>query len=236
MDDARVVLELPPTGSPTIWEQLSPKERGQLVDALVGLFSDGKYDVEVAGRRVGHKLADALARREKTGTGILPEYGIVPRTYLEAAAQGCRVGVCRQGAVAFAGLLGELGVPNENLRLVAGSRKNPATKEQERHIWVEVRMDANAPWRELDPTAGAGGGGGGGSVGLARALGLSIDNKTVYPEDRVVLENLLVPEQAPALPGPSRDFESRLWEQIMKRLDEVDQKPSKPRKKPKPEE
>lgn len=161
-DDARVVLLLPRSSDRTVWAALNFLERSQLVAVLSAHFQRGRFAVNLseitpAAPPPKLPLAKALSSVEALSRGTplttelttAPLFGLSPQRLLQANHEHCKVGVCRTAACGLAGLLAELGVPHQDLRLVVGSRE---WASETLHVWVEYRVTSQHPWVEVDPT------------------------------------------------------------------------------------
>lgn len=153
--DNRVLLTLPSSSEIRIWDTLSVPEREWLLFRLEKLFQNGKADPRLKdGQPETEGPWEALLERSATpGQPALPyinDSGFVPILSLNRCRMGGTIGVCRQAATAMAGLLGEIGIPQEQIKLVSGGAPSIG-----RHIWIEVQLQAGGEWREYDPTAGA---------------------------------------------------------------------------------
>lgn len=189
--DARVILTLPKPGEATVWGLLNPHEREWLALQLEHILRVGTYDNELVGASPGHtKLWYALQSLVDYKSPYAS--GISPREVLRRSARGCIAGVCRQSAAVLAGLLGELGIPPEQIRLVSG-RENPQV--QSRHIWVEIQLVRGATqWMILDPTPR------GQHSGAEIRGGSSQSNHYIFSYDRKVYPNFLIPINLPQNP------------------------------------
>lgn len=134
-DDARMVLRLPTDPKNNLWNALTRDERVSLVGELALLFQRGRYAVEMVGAKsspVDKALTQVLDKHQEPwiangAEGPAPgQVGLSPLRLMRAASEGCDAGVCRTGNAALAGLMGELGIANGNLRLVSG--KKPGAK------------------------------------------------------------------------------------------------------------
>lgn len=152
--DTRVVLELPEGGKATVWSVLSPEGREYLVRSLLARFARGTYE-----KRRGPEIAADIG------------WAWSPLRYLVDANCGLACGECRLANANFAGLLGELGIPPGDIRLVYSKT----------HIWTEYRTSPDGPWREADATPRTG-------LGPSRA-----PTRAVYRGELHVVTNFLEP-------------------------------------------
>ena len=163
-DDRKVVLLIPKNGETRLWDHLNFNEKKLMAFYLERLLWSGKYDVrfQTPGLFPTPILAAmyTLIGKENgistptkgIGLRVKTEVGISPSQFLKESSCGGLAGVCRQGNYALAGLLGEMGIPAENIRIVAGLIKT-ADNKSARHVWLEVRFEPEGEWYELDGTA-----------------------------------------------------------------------------------
>lgn len=152
VSDSRFVINLPHKGEKTVWELLTPAGRKMLAEQLADEFKQGNYDdvIPEAGR--GNPLAQALRETEfnhVVDDKSFPVAGLSPLLVLNAANKRRPVGVCRHGNCAMVGLLGELGIPEADIRMVSGKQK---PKDETGHVWVEIRTSPDGPWMEIEAT------------------------------------------------------------------------------------
>ncbi len=156
--DQTVVLSLPRGTGPSVWANLSTAQKTLLVEKLAEVFRRGEYDDSVLrddGKidRQIFRIFDKRFESNLAAHGRSGIVGIAPVKLLRGAYWGCRVGVCRSTNAALAGLLGELGVANSDVRLVSGYAD---AKDKEGHMWVEYRVSPDHPWIQTDATANNG--------------------------------------------------------------------------------
>jgi hypothetical protein len=169
--DSAMVLSLPKKGEVTLWDLLTPSERKELAIALRDRFHQGIYDQTITGGNdhkerpkmalndtlftLINKKLDAMPDHENQDVEVHVTVGLSPRKMLAAADVGELLGVCRHANSAFAGLLGELGVKNEDIRLGLSDYLNPDGTKEAGHIWVELRNPEDpTEWLVLDATPG----------------------------------------------------------------------------------
>ncbi len=181
--DARVILELPTDPSKTVWALLNGYERLSLIMKIAEVFQKGKYD-----ERFFDSQNNPVTRALKSSDW--GSSGTIPQKLLAAAARGCNAGVCRNTNMAMVGLLGELGIPNSQIRLVTG-KSAPDAKSG--HIWIEYKLFPDEPWREIDATPNNG-----------QKTGTS-DNRSWHPYELREWSDLLTPviyvDELPPGPG-----------------------------------
>lgn len=201
--DFGMVLTLPQDRSDTLWANLTPYGRRELIVGIARALRKGKYSLpkefEVDYQSISY--AEAAKEAEQYDYDKPSAVGISPQLLVAQADAKKEAGVCRHGACAMAGLLGELGVSNSNLRLVSGGL--PAEPES-RHIWVEIKLEdgPDAKWVEMDPTPRS-------LSGTNARLGVMFDlldpdgpnsNRRKYSNRLRLVENLL---------SPTEDFEPK---------------------------
>ncbi|MDB5039122.1 MAG: hypothetical protein JWQ35_2650, partial [Bacteriovoracaceae bacterium] len=139
--DTRFSLRLPEQNSPTVWEALSTEERTLLTEKLVLLFQGTSYDLKMGMDHDGKMLGPTLSRG----------FGISPSALFQAAvADDCFSGTCRQVNSAAVGILGELGIPKEDIRIEVGYHQREFDKRG--HLWFSYRPDSFSSWIAKDAT------------------------------------------------------------------------------------
>ena len=189
--DDRVILTLPKPNQPTVWELLTVDEREWLSLTLEHILRIGTYDREFENTPSSHsKLWYALQRVVNYKNPLAS--GISPTEMLHHSARGCVSGVCRQGASVLAGLLGELGIPGNQIRLVSGKTGPEAERG---HIWVEIQLVKGAnQWLILDPTPKSQ------NPSAEIRYGSSNSNRRIYSYDVKVHNDFLIPIVLPQYP------------------------------------
>lgn len=156
--DQTVVLSLPRSESPSVWGTLSPNQKSLLAQKLAEVFRRGVYEpaIDRDEGKIDRQIYRVYDRRFQSNLLEHQRAGIVgfsPLKLLRGAYWGCRVGVCRSTNAALAGLLGELGIPNSDIRLVSGYVDE---KDKQGHTWVEYRVGPDQPWIQADATPNSG--------------------------------------------------------------------------------
>ncbi len=151
--DSRWLLEKP-SSEQNIWHRLETRERLLLMDLLEEAFSIGRYDDALTEdqanvftaalcRKLVQPTLHALAKRD----GF--EWGFSPLLFLGAAIAGANIGICRHVNLALAGILIELGMPGEDLRVITGFE---ALEASDGHMFLELRAATGLPWFTYDAT------------------------------------------------------------------------------------
>jgi len=130
MTDTQMRLQLPAEGQ-GMWKKLTPPGRLQMAKNLARLYSLGRFE----GRFID-EAPEAMATS-----------GFSPLALLGAASKGMACGECRLSAHALAGIVGELGIPPQDLRIA----------KSEDHAWFEIRTEPNGPFWVVDGTPESGG-------------------------------------------------------------------------------
>ncbi len=163
-DDRKVVLMIPKIGEQKLWDQLNPGARKLMAFYLERLLRSGKYDIVMnRSREFPTSILSAMYERIENENSLRAPYekrtqlvgieaGVSPIQFLKESSCGKNSGVFRHGNFAFAGLLAEMGIPSENIRIVSGLIKLK-NGEQGRHVWIEVQFERSGEWYELDGTA-----------------------------------------------------------------------------------
>lgn len=212
-DDSRLVLTLPTDPSQTVWKHLTAPQRERLVNSLASMFKAGTYDLELLEPEKGEEkilkiLDKAQSDALKKSDDNFLEAGLSPAKFLDAAVKGCKVGVCRNSNVALAGLLGELGLPADQVKIVTATKPD----SDQYHLWMEYRATPTGPWIEVDATPV----GGGISRLVGEMYGTAQDNRKKYPDDQKEWLYLLKP--LTFKPFPADGFDPELIERLLRGL------------------
>lgn len=137
-------LYLPRT-SLTVWSLLNRSDRLTLLELLEHEFHKGEYDHQI---NKSCSTLEQMTYQAIAGSGH--RSGFSPMKFLGAAQTRAYTGVCRHSNQAMAGLLYELGIFPNDIKIITGT-----SADLNRHMFLSIRVSPDSSWLEYDAT-GAG--------------------------------------------------------------------------------